>query len=473
MNPSFQRGAQPMRNSAASRRADDWAHIDPDWAWAPFRPAPGEWTVRRAAHLLRRAGFGGTPQEIDAAVERGLSATIDILFSSADGDRFDTEMDALGASIAAAQQPPRLAAWWLLRMVQTPRPLLEKMTLFWHGHFATSAAKVRDNRAMFAQNQVLRQMAFGPWEDLVQAISRDVAMLIYLDSTDNRKTRPNENYARELLELFCLGLDNYGERDIKELARCFTGWEVRQGHFNFNPAQHDRGTKTLFGAAGPWDGEEAVRIVLKQPAAPRFIAAKLIRWFIVDDVALTESLIEPVAHRLGAGDFRIEPALRMVLESQLFHSPLAVGQKVRGPVEMAVGLLRSLGTSTNMDRLAETLETLGQLPFFPPNVKGWDGGRKWINAATLLTRQRLAKSIIESVTTQSAAELQRRGWREGNNASAGEAMVERLVSCWLAVDPPEDVLSILRSVAGQRSDAPRRLHDTALAVCALPEFQLC
>ncbi|HMP79493.1 MAG TPA: DUF1800 domain-containing protein [Pirellulaceae bacterium] len=451
---------------------DDWNRIEPAWAWTPFQATGAAWDHRRAAHLMRRAGFCATPREIHQAVERGFDATLDLVFTPPESDSFDAEMDALGASIAAAQPAQRLAAWWMLRMVQTPWPLAEKMTLFWHGHFATSAAKVRDGRAMFAQNQTLRQMALGPFGDLVQAISRDVAMLIYLDSTDNRKTRPNENYARELLELFCLGLDQYSEQDIKQLARCFTGWEVRQGHFNFNPAQHDRGSKTLFGETGAFDGEEAVQIVLSQPAAPRFIVRKLIRFFVADEVEIPDALVEPLAAKLRADDFRIEPLVRAILGSQLFFSEFAVGRKVRSPVELAVGLLRSLGTSANMDQLVETLETLGQLPLFPPNVKGWDGGRNWINAATLLARQRLSRQLIEPVIGQSVTAMSRRGWSEIVRGDAA-ALAERLCQLWLAADPPESVMNILRDAAAEPGELGRRLRNVALTICVLPEFQLC
>ena len=218
--------------------------IDPVWAWDAFQATDDSpFDRRRAAHLFRRAAFGVTPGELEQAVKRGVEKTIDQLFACQCSEQFETEMANMSRLISRNQQPRRLASWWLYRMANSPCQLAEKMTLFWHGHFATSAAKVTDTRAMFAQHMILRDNALKKFEPMVQAISRDVAMLIYLDSTDNRKTRPNENYARELMELFCLGLDQYTEQDIKELARCFTGWEVHRKKFRFNRYQHDGGEK--------------------------------------------------------------------------------------------------------------------------------------------------------------------------------------------------------------------------------------
>jgi uncharacterized protein (DUF1800 family) len=228
----------------------DLAKVDPAWAWSPYEPDTRQpWDRARAAHLYRRAGFAANWQQLDEAVQQEPAAIVrQLLAAGAKGNDFKLEMEQLGKTILASGNPQSLSAWWLYWMLHTPDQCGEKATLFWHGHFATSAAKVTSARLMLAQNDLLRRHALGNFVELVQAVSRDPAMLIYLDSATNRKLRPNENYARELMELFCLGPGNYTERDIQEIARSFTGWEVRDEKFRFNPYQHDRGQKSLLGA---------------------------------------------------------------------------------------------------------------------------------------------------------------------------------------------------------------------------------
>ena len=260
------------------------AKLSPQEAWQPYQPdASQPWTAEKAAHLLRRAGFGATQSQIAAAEKQGPQQAVDSLLTGGHGSQFDAEMASLGQTILGNGNPRRLPAWWLFRMIHSPDQLTEKMTLFWHGHFATSADKVDNAKIMLDQNRALRDLSLGKFESMVQFISRDPAMLIYLDSTDNRKTHPNENYARELLELFCLGLDNYTEKDIQQIARCFTGWQVRNGKFRFNKYQHDFGQKSFFGKTGEFDGDDAVKIVLEQPAAARFISTKLFAFFVADE----------------------------------------------------------------------------------------------------------------------------------------------------------------------------------------------
>jgi uncharacterized protein (DUF1800 family) len=372
----------------------------PNSPWRPFRSSQSRpWSNKLAAHLLRRAGFGGTITEIEAAQKAGLEATLDQLFNAESAAAYNEEMATAGRLVSGGSDSKSLAAWWLLRMVQTPCPLVEKMTLFWHGHFATGADKVNDARAMLRQNMLLREHALGNFEPLIQEISRDVATLIYLDSEDNRKTRPNENYARELMELFCLGPGNYTEQDIKEISRCFTGWEVRNGKFRFNSHQHDDREKSVLGQKGNFDGTDAVKIVVQQDAAARFIARKLIRFFVADQETISRELVEPLATELRRSEFDIRRTVRTILASEYFYSPAAIGKKIKSPVELAIGFLRFFGASVNMPALAEQLSRLGQLPLYPPNVKGWDGGKSWINASTVLARANLIAKIANSGDT--------------------------------------------------------------------------
>ena len=255
---------------------------------------------------------------------------------------------------------------------------------------------------MLNQNNLLRRLAGGRFEDLAQAISRDPAMLLYLDSATNRKSHPNENYARELMELFCLGVGAYSEQDVRQLARSLTGWEVRHGGSRFNPSQYDPGEKTLLGQTGKFDLRPAVSLVCEQPAASLFLARKLVQFFVADEPLASDELIEPLARELRERGLLIAPLVERVVSSQLFFSDLALQRKVRSPVELGVGTLRALEATTDLYVLGKELAALGQSVFFPPSVKGWDGGRAWINSATLLGRTNLIGRLIHHPQTRFA-----------------------------------------------------------------------
>ncbi len=441
--------------------------------WSPWTATPSQkWDWRLAQHLYRRAGFGATREQIQRSVAQGCQATLDELFSQQGCSEFDEQMKPMERVLTASQEPMQLASWWLLRMVQTPCQLLEKATLFWHGHFATGADKVQNSRAMLAQNRLIRTHALGRFRPLVHGISRDVAMLVYLDSTDNRKTRPNENYARELMELFCLGPGNYTEKDIKQIARCFTGWAVRHGEFRFNSYQHDGGTKRFLGRSGKFSGEDAVNIVLDQSAAPYFIAKKLVRCFVVDDVDMDNEFCDPIADHLRRSDFDIAQAIRLIVGSRYFYSDDVIGHKVRSPVEMSVGLLRYLEASFNMTTLAQRLRLLGHLPLFPPNVKGWEGGRRWINASTYFGRANLVREIVSSGNSafrggELAAIVDRKHRRDP------EIWVDQLIGDLLAVPLPDESRQQLIELAGnRRQNFQRQITDVISAIGAMPEFHL-
>lgn len=449
--------------------------VDPAWAWQPYVPdADHPWDRRRAAHLFRRAGFGATTGRLDEAV-RGTPA--DAVARLLDGDpqsaEFDAEADRLTAAVVAGGGGDKLAASWLYRMLGSPHPLRERMTLCWHGHFATSAAKVTDAAAMQRQNDLLRRHALGDFAALTLEVSRDPAMLTYLDSATNRKAHPNENYARELMELFCLGEGNYSEHDVRELARCFTGWGVRRNAFRFNAYEHDSGEKSFLGATGPFGGEEAVSVVLDQPAASRFIARKVFHWLVCDEPAPPDALIEPLAVEFRNAGLNVRPLVARILGSRLFFSDVAAGRKVRSPVELAVGLLRTLDGSTDLNALAlETAES-GQSLFYPPNVKGWDGGRAWIDSSTLLGRANLVRRLLENPKTRFG------GGRLADFAARHvpddpAAQVDWLATLLLAVPPSPALAERLRAIAADGpSGRDRRLKTLLHAMSTLPEFQLC
>jgi uncharacterized protein (DUF1800 family) len=454
--------------------ANKLAAVDPDWAWAAWQPhAETPWNRERAAHLYRRAGFAATWSQLEEALATGHQATIDLLLAGGpDSDGFYQEAARSAESLLGSGDAKQLAAWWLYLLVHSPHPLRERMTLFWHGHFATSAAKVTDVRMMYAQNSLLRQHALGGFRPLVDRASKDPAMLVWLDSTTNHKAHPNENFAREVMELFCLGIGNYSEHDIKEVARAFTGWELRQGVFRFNRHQHDAGQKTVLGQAGPWTGDDVLRILLDQPATGRFLVRKLFRYLVSETAEPPAALIEPLAAGFREHDYDLAWLVRTVLSSNLFYSDRAVRQRVKGPVELAVGLLRSLELPVNTFALHEDLQKLGQGVLFPPNVKGWDGGTAWINSSTLVGRANLVWAIVGGdgrLKTRFAPER----LAALSGVSQPAAQTARLVELLLACSLPDAVQVQLVSIVSASDGSPRQRQARLVqAIATLPEYQL-
>lgn len=448
--------------------------MDVQWAWASAESTNDfRWDMRSAAHLYRRAGFSADREQLEAALSGTLADAVDELMAvDQEPESFRTEVSDLVLATLGTGNVRQLAAQWAHRILRTPVPLLEKMTLFWHGHFATSAAKVEDVELMHGQNVLLRRHALGDFGNLALEISRDPAMLIYLDSVSNRKAHPNENYAREIMELFCLGEGNYTEQDIRELARCFTGWEIKRKKFRFNRYQHDTGTKTVLGATGKFGGEDGVRIVIEQEAAPRFIAAKLIRYFVMDEPTPSAELVEPIARLLRDSDMQIAPAVKRILGSNLMFSTAVAGRKVRSPVELGTSFLRAMKGSTDLFKLSQSFNRLGQGLFFPPSVKGWDGGRTWINSSTLLGRSNLIRDLIDSDKTR-FHRMPLAEYLRSEDVNSGSDLIEFFDTMLFAVPVPIDarqrVADIYRSGGGSSEN---RIKEAVHVLCTLPEFQL-
>jgi uncharacterized protein (DUF1800 family) len=444
--------------------------LEPAWAWSRYE---GPWNEATAAHLLRRAGFGFTTNDLTKlAAENPAEAIHSLVHERSESAEFQQQIDAVARSVLASGEPESLASWWVYRLMHTPDQLREKMTLFWHGHFATSAEKVEDAGAMFTQNELLRQHALGNFGQLTQAIARDPAMLVYLDSVTNRKLHPNENFARELMELFCLGEGNYTERDIQQLARTFTGWEIKREKFRFNRYQHDFGMKQVFGQQGKFGGEEGVELVLAQEAAPQFIVGKLFRYFVCDEPQPTPELLAPLAKTFREHDLQIAPVLEQMFSSNLFFSEQAVARKIRSPVEMAIGLLRCLDATTNANQLASNLREVGQGLFYPPNVKGWDGGRTWINSSTLLGRANLVRELLADESTHFAGEdLEHLLDQQG--AHTPQQIVDHLANRLLVVPLTPAVREELIGIVGRdKQSTSGRIAAAIYTMSSLPEFHL-
>ena len=405
--------------------------------------AEGDWSRDRAAHLIERAGFGGTPGEIDRLASMTPQQAVDYLVEYErivddqepfdQSDIWDPGMDPFAPSRAAAvrigrergealgeqvlpegsqrrlqpvvnkffyglransYETQRLGLWWANRMLATPRPLEEKLTLFWHGHFATGQGKVRDARMMLRQNVMLRERASGRLRDLLMGILSDPAMLVYLDNGENVKQHPNENFGRELLELFTMGVGHYAERDVREAARAFTGWTNDVLAFKFDTDQHDFGEKSFLGRTGPFNGDDVIDIILEQPVTAEFVAAKVYRYFVREDV--TDVVRSELGRTFRENDYDPKPLLKRIFLSKDFYSPPSYATQIKGPVHLVVSTYKKMGLSEvpTVPDFGRMTGGLGQSLFGPPNVAGWAGGRTWITPATLLQRGNVFLDVL-------------------------------------------------------------------------------
>jgi hypothetical protein len=465
---------------------DDTRKIDPSWAWAPYKPAAADpWDVPRAGHLLRRAGLGCPSAELETALKDGPEKTITHLLTPGDGEEeFERRMAPLEAVIARTNNAGQLRAWWLTRMLYSPHPLREKMTLFWHNHFATSNAKVQSARMMVGQYRLMHRHALGDYAALLRGMSADPAMLVWLDGKGSKKGSPNENYAREVMELFSLGVGNYSEKDIREAARAFTGWDVIDGEAKFNETDHDDGEKTVLELKGKWKPDDIVRICLEQPACALFICKKLFRFLVSDTLEPTKALLAPLAAGFRKSKYDFGALVKRVLSSNLFFSSHAYRTKVKSPVDFALGTVRALEGRIGTTALAAELERLGQNVFSPPSVKGWEGGPAWLNGQTLLYRQNLALAFCSTEDPRfgsrlDPAELARRHGKDGD-----EKVVDFLLRLFLQGDVPQasrrKLLDYMKKSHGQkvpvywteRDGADQRVRTLCHLVLSLPEYQL-
>ncbi len=402
-----------------------------------------DWNTGNAAHLYERAGFGGTPVEIDVlaglspsrAVERlvyfkgvpdqSLAAFdhsgifkpgLDPFLPSrpATTDAAKTDGRALGVDVKAGGNRPiqpvvneffywlrasrletdRVAYWWANRMLTSTRPLEEKMALFWHGHFATNEDKVRDYRKMLQQLAIFQTRGLGNFRELLIAVARDPAMLAFLDAGVNVKGAPNENFAREIMELFTMGVGHYSESDVREAARAFTGWNFQGLEFYVNRDLHDSGEKTVLGKRGSFDGVEVIDLILAQPTTAEYLAAKLYRYFVRE--ALDREFQQELGRRLKALDYEIAPFLALLFSSRDFYSSASMGTRIKPPVELVIGTYRKLGLSTvpGVPDFNRVTGGLGQRLLHPPTVAGWSGGRSWITPGLLFERGNFVLDVV-------------------------------------------------------------------------------
>ena len=431
----------PAHAAAADVAADDAA--GKGWSGDLQPIAAAQWSRERAAHLLERAGFGGTPDEIDRTLALGVRQAVarlvrpqrianDGLAAFDPSGIPDTGIDpfpesrpltteqakqhgaALGVEVKPAGNRPlqpvvnkfffwlrasllesnRVAYWWANRMLLTKRPLEEKMALYWHGHFATHEDKVRDHRKMLQQVELFQRQGLGNFRELMIGVAQDPAMLAFLDAGVNVKGAPNENFAREIMEMFTMGVGQYSEQDIREAARAFTGWNFVGTRFVVNRAQHDDEPKTVFGKPARYDGVQMIDLILAQPVTAEYLASRIYRYFVRDE--LTPELTRQLGAVLRDNRYEIAPLLELIFMSRDFYSAEAVGTRIKSPVELLVSTYRKLGLSSvpGMPDFNDVTTALGQQLLHPPTVAGWAYGRGWITPGLLMERGNFVRDMM-------------------------------------------------------------------------------
>lgn len=446
---------------------------DPAWAWAPYQPDAGRpWTLALAGHLLRRAAFGATWSQLQQTLADGPQRAIDRLVRpGAEADAFNRSIDKYEAGGSDAGE---LRGWWLRRMIETPHPLLETMTLFWHSHFAISNERVNSGPLMNQYLQHLRRHALGGFDRLLAGIPSQAAVLLSSNAQANRFARPNESLPRLLMEQFTLGDGHFSDQDVREAARAFTGWFVLREELRYFEREHDTGTKNMFGQQGPFEGKDVIRIVLQQPATAQALTAKLYRWLISETVPAPDSLTSPLAARF-AKDYDIAKLVETMLRSNLFFSAAACREKIKSPVEFAVSIVRSLGGTVGTTRLGADLAGLGQDLYQPPTLKGWAGSRHWINSYTLVGRSRLAAALFASSGPYEGkldplAAASKHG--QATVESASRFLLELFLQGEVSSEVHQAVREAVRTRGNGAGNPAEQVRQIAALIVSLPEFHL-
>ena len=389
---------------------------------------PAEKDIALMAHLMRRAGFGANKDELETYVAKGYEATVEDLLNPPNDDYLDRDVvDRYYIEIQDQRQATSAAGWWLYRMINTRCPLQEKMTLFWHGLFATAYEKIMNGRAVSTQIEMFRRNCLTNFSTILLELSRDPAMIIWLDNNTNHKDAPNENYGRELLELFSMGVGNYTEEDVKECTRAFTGWTISNLiprypwgafplQFEYRADDHDDEPKEFLGKSGHFNGDDIIEIIVSQPATAKFITTKLYNFFVSDDPPC-EDEIKILSDAYLTSGYDIKSVMRVLLNSDFFKNSRFT--KVKSPTELVAGVLRLVGNFTEikpglMDVVMES-GYMGQELLNPPTVEGWHTGKEWIDSGSLVGRVNFAseqvgnidhpgvRSIVDYLASQSAA----------------------------------------------------------------------
>jgi uncharacterized protein (DUF1800 family) len=461
------------------------------------------------AHLFRRAGFGLRPDELDRFTRLGVQGAVDYLidyeavpntavdrqFAPPDLTAYSTRVDrALAAddlattgNRAVLQHETRAAfeaiklviqTWWVNRMLRTTRPLQEKMTLFWHGHFATAVSKTPAVQ-MLHQNVIFRLLALGNFHELLTRVTEDAAMLNWLDGDQNHKGQPNENLARELMELFTLGPGHYTETDVREGARALTGWKLHLVSYQpyWVPSLHDDGVKTYLGHTGNLDQSDVLAILAAHPATGPFLARKLFTFFAYDNPS--PAVVQPFAETYYTSNYSVKAMMRQILLSDAFYSEQAFQQHIKSPVEFVAGTVRELGAPVPPATMVQAMAAMGQDLFNPPNVGGWPGGLGWISANALVERYNFAGVLAGRQGATSFLDPRQLVRQSGGGPLRGSlsAFVDYLLDRFLAIDANPTTRAALLDYAGGAGILSSPLEDTRVRglvqlLLAAPEYQL-
>lgn len=500
-------------------------------------PAKGKWTKEEARHLLSRAGFGGSPDEIGRLHAMGREKAVDFLLnpeepieahpkpewadmktataSMEEMMRERREMMAETRDLSAEQaekkrqemqrkmqqqsrkQGLEAQHWWFNRMLKTKAPLREKMTLFWHDHFATSIQKVGQPVWLVKQNELFRDHAFGNFRELTQKIVRDPAMMLYLDTQRSSKKQPNENFAREIMELFTLGEGNYTEEDVKQAARAFTGYQLKRlsGEVMQSARAWDEGEKTIFGKTGPYNGKDVVNLIFKKDACAKLMVTKLWEFFAYEKPV--DSQMDDLAATFRKNDYVLKPVLREIFLSSEFYGEKAIATQIKCPVQYLVQLIKELEMESaplGFPIMGQT--QLGQVLFMPPNVAGWDWGKAWINTNTLLSRYNLAGSLTKGSVGEMMGRgegklkklAERRGkWKGGNGPDFAKIapdsgrnetkkLVDGLIARFFCVPVPAKARDSFIAYADSKKGViftDKELGELCHLMLSTPYYQLC
>ena len=435
--------------------------------WQRYEPSPQcPWNLARAAHLWRRAGFGATWEQLQQSLKVGPQQTIDALLQpKADITAFNRTCDDYTMTVNSAGT---LRAWWLRRMIQTPHPLLEKMTLFWHDFFAVSAARDVGAAQMRQHVALLRAGAMGRFGALMASVACDPATLLSLGAKAIRKAKPDQTFPRQLLARYTVGAETFSDKDVREVARAMTGWFVLRNRRRYFEREHDDGAKTVLGKKGKFNYPDVVKIAAGHPATARNIVRKLYRWFISEADKPQDALLAPLVESF-ARDFDVARLVETMLRSNLFFSAPTIGRRIKRPVEFAVGIIRGLEATPATTRLAADLAALGENLYYPPTLNGWTGGRYWINHASLIGRNNLAASLLAEAGPYDgkcapAAVARRHGYTD---AKAGGRFLASLLG-----GHDDETFERLWKNQPRGGPLPDRLRKFAYSLVTQPEFQL-
>ncbi len=437
------------------------------------------------AHLMRRAGFGANRDQLERCVEQGYEATVEELLDTSNPNNMpDDVIRRYHVEQSELRDLAGSAAYWMYRMISTESPLEEKMALFWHGLLATGYAKLNQARSQLNQVEMFRRTGLGPFDELLQEISRDPAMLVWLDNQDNRGNAINENYGRELLELFSMGIGNYTEDDIKECARAFTGWTLGNAeymsvraykdsiwpygriawHYDYREEDHDDGEKTFLGETGNFNGADIISIIVKQDATAEFICTRLFQFFAADEVTAGGSrCIAAMKETYFESGYQVRDVLRTLFNSEYFKSSEARFARVKAPVELVVSAIRTAGSHQTphlgIERVSNNMLYMGQGLLQPPTVEGWHEGTEWIDSGSLVERVNFAAKELSDVSSPGVRAIINRLAATGDGTLTPAEFADSCVDLLGPIDVGDDTRAVLVDYASRQGDLDLRDHE--------------